>query len=612
MSSLTGKLFDHYRILERIGKGGMATVYHADDRKSGRDVAIKFISPALAENEDFLKRFRREVKLVARLDHPNVVPVYDYGEQEGYAYLVMPYLPVGSLTDRMKQGSISLEEGGKLLDQVAAGLDFAHRHGIVHRDVKPSNILLDSQGNALLGDFGLARSDESTLNLTGSALIGTPAYIAPEQVKGELVDARCDQYALGVILFQLATGRLPFDAPTPMGLLLKHVSEPFPSARARNPQVPETVDRVIRRATAKEPAERFETVSEMNAALQAALAHLRDPSAHREPTIELPRSVVGLPVAPAPRRRGRSVRAVRIAGAASAVLVLVLGVPVFASGLLGLLERAASPAEGGLADRAALSSGQLTAQAATFEAMSTQIANSAGSSLQPGEIEAAVMQTLAVMDVSGSNVAGPPTVPGPFAFSNLSGTASLGIPTSTATAGGTQLPGPGPTSPGPGTPTPSSSSTSPPSATAPPTPTPSPTSTPVPTPPTATPSPKPPEPTATEGTCTLLSLGGFAAGGTDVEWVLTNDSSTSVTITRIVLGWPAANVRLDRIRFDGSSIWNGEDDSPPSDIEPGTGNRMLAAGSAKSLRFVFAEDAQGSGYDLQLYLAPGCEVAGAG
>ena len=110
MSSLTGRLFGHYRILERIGRGGMATVYHADDRKSGRDVAVKFISPALAENEDFLKRFRREVKLVARLDHPNIVPVYDYGEQEGYAYLVMPYLPVGSLTDRMKQVSISLDE----------------------------------------------------------------------------------------------------------------------------------------------------------------------------------------------------------------------------------------------------------------------------------------------------------------------------------------------------------------------------------------------------------------------------------------------------------------------------------------------------------------------
>ena len=612
MSSLTGRLFGHYRILERVGRGGMATVYRADDRKSGRDVAIKFISPALAENEDFLKRFRREVKLVARLEHPNIVPVFDYGEQEGYAYVVMPYLQLGSLTDRMKRGPISLDEGGTLLDHVAGALDHAHRHGIVHRDVKPSNILLDSQGNALLGDFGLARSDEATVSLTGSALIGTPAYIAPEQVRGERVDARCDQYSLGVILFQLATETLPFDAPTPVALALKHVSEPFPMARSRSPNVPESVERVILRATAKDPNGRFASVAEMNAALQAALAHARNPTAHRAPTIELPRAAAPAAAAGAQGRPARKLRSVRMAAIGTAILLMILAAPVFASGLRGLLERAASPAASRMVDRGPLSSLDLTAHAATFEAMSTQLADSTGRELQPGEIETAVMQTLAALDDSGSTVAGPSTVPGPFAFTSASGTASPGPPGSTATAAETQLPGPGPASPVPGTATPASSSTSPPSLTAPPTHTPAPSSTPVPTPPTATPSPKPPSPTATEDTCTLLSLGGFSVGGTDVEWVFTNDSSTPATITRIVLDWPAANIRLDRIRFNGSSIWNGEDDSPPSDVEPGTGNRTLGAGSSKGLRFQFEADVQATGYQVQVHMNLGCELSAGG
>jgi hypothetical protein len=612
MSSLTGRLFDHYRILERIGRGGMATVYHADDRKSGRDVAIKFISPALAETEDFLKRFRREVRLIAGLNHPNIVSVYDYGEQEGYAYLVMPYLPRGSLTDRMRRDSVSMEEGGKLLDQVASALDYAHRHGIIHRDVKPSNILLDDQGNALLGDFGLARSHESTLSLTGSALIGTPAYLAPEAVRGEKIGPACDQYSLGVILFQLATGTLPFDASTPMALVLKHVSEPFPAARSRNPKVPESIERVIIRATAKDPNARFASVSEMNWALQAALNYARDPTAYRAPTIELPRAAALSPAAGASVRPVRNRRSVRVAAIGTAVLLMVLAAPVFASGLLGLLERAASPAAGDGSDLGSPNSGELTARAATFEAMATQLAGSAGRELRPGEIETAIMETLAAMNGSGSTLVGPAITPAPFAFSSGSETASPGVPVSTATAAGTQLPGPGPASPLPGTPTPASSSTSAPSATAPPTHTPAPSSTPIPTPPTATPSPKPPEPTATQDTCSLLSLGGFSVGGTDVVWVFTNDSSTPVTITRIVLDWPPANVRLDRIRFDGSSIWNGADDSPPSDVEPGIGNRTLGAGSSKGLRFQFEADVQATGYQVQVHMNLGCELSAGG
>jgi serine/threonine protein kinase len=288
MSSLTGRIFGNYQIHESVGRGGMATVYRARDRRTSQDVAIKFISPALAENEQFIRRFRREVKVVAQLDHPNIVPVLDYGEQDGYAYQVMPFLNIGSLSDRLDKGPISIEDGGRVLDQVATALAYAHQHGVIHRDVKPSNILLDPEGNALLADFGMARRVEATESLTGSAVIGTPAYMAPEQVQGGPVDSRCDQYALGVILFQLSTGTLPYAAKTPMGYLLKHVNEPFPAASQRNQQVPLMIEHVILKATAKDPAERFESISEMNRTFQASLAFIKDPISNEAPTIVLP------------------------------------------------------------------------------------------------------------------------------------------------------------------------------------------------------------------------------------------------------------------------------------------------------------------------------------
>ncbi|MGH2618983.1 MAG: serine/threonine-protein kinase [Anaerolineales bacterium] len=618
MSSLTGRLFGHYRILERIGRGGMATVYHADDRKSGADVAIKFISPALAENEDFLKRFRREVKLVAGLDHPNIVPVFDYGEQEGYAYVVMPRLRLGSLADRIKQAPLSLEAGGKLLDQVAAALDYAHRHGIVHRDVKPSNILLDGDGNALLGDFGLARSDKATFSLTGSALIGTPAYIAPELVRGEKADVHCDQYSLGVILFELATGTLPFDATTPIAAALKHVSEPFPFARSRSPNVPESVERVILRATAKNPSSRFASISEMNAALQAALAHAHDPTVHHAPTIELPPAGLLAPSVSAPVRRAGRLRPVQVAAIGFAVLLIGLAVPVFASGVLSLLERAASPAESGRAESAEPSAGQLTAQVATIAALSTQLASVPGRSLQPGEVQTAVMQTLAALGEPGASVESTPDLAVGFALANASGTASPGSPSPTSPSSQTPAAGPGPA--GPPTPTPATATAGPPTpATASTTQPAAPTSTQVPTPLPPTSTPKPPTPVPTEDTCALLSLGGFGkVAEKEVGWLLNNSSSTTVTVTRIVLDWPEANVGLNRILFDTPPIWNGDDDSPPTDTQSENGlqgNRKLGGPDAppsKTLQFRFDGAVQDSGYELEVYLGPGCVVSAGG
>jgi serine/threonine-protein kinase len=655
VSSLTGRVFSYYHILDRIGQGGMGTVYRALDRKAGREVAIKFISPAIAQQEVFLNRFRREVKAVARLHHPHIVPVLDYGEQHGYAFLVMPLLEVGTLLDALKDGPLSLELGARVMDQVAGALAHAHRHGIIHRDVKPSNILLDHNQNAMLSDFGMARFHDASASLTGSGgLIGTPAYMAPEQARGGPVDARCDQYALGVVLFYLATGSLPFTAATPMEYLLKHINEPFPAARARNRRVPASVEQVILKATAKSPDDRFGSVSEMNHALQAAIAHARDPISHEAPTIELPAGAAPIARRPAPRKRRWPWR---IAAAAAAGLLLILAVPVLASGLLGLLGPPSSPAEGSLPR---MDPAQLTRQAITIAAMSTELAESHS---DPDEIRTAVALTLtAAGPVVTSNGEGTwfdtlfgdggsalPTASG------LSGDAVLQTPSPTL-AGlmqpsqtAAQSSGPGPTSPSnplPPTQPPAQSATpvvtgqpagptATPDPTATPTSTPTPPSTPFPTstptstatstpPPTSPPTPTqiptatntqvpPPTATPTQNPCPLLDLGGPEVSGNAASWTLSNESPTAVVITQIMLDWPAANAALDRIRFGSSTIWNGLDDAPPSDISSGLiGSRSLAGGASRSLKFEFTGVPEPGGYSLQLQLDPGCQLSGGG
>lgn len=610
MLSLTGRYFGDYLILEKVGRGGMATVYRARDRRTNQDVAIKFISPALAENEQFIRRFRREVKMVARLDHPNIVPVLDYGEKDGYAYQVMPFLEVGSLTDRMLQGSVSLQVGGKLLDQVATALAYSHQHGVVHRDVKPSNILLDPEGNALLADFGMARQVEASESLTGSAVIGTPAYIAPEQVQGGNVDARCDQYALGVLLFQLATGTLPYEAETPIGVLLKHVNEPFPAARERNAQVPETIEQVILKATAKDPQDRFANISDMNGALQAALAFVRDPISNEMPTIQLPDASGKTAVkTESPFRR----RPLRVGAVAALVLLFLLAIPVFASGLVDLLNRASSPAEGSLLGPSI----ELTAQAATIEAMSTELARSGSGSAD--DIATAVAQTLTAANAQTIGSGGGTSVPEAESEVPSSGSALLQSPSPSASS--PTAPVASPTSSLAAdsefqNPTQSASSSTPvpspvPSATAPPSSTPTQTATTVPTA-TFTQSPVP-TPSATEDSCPLITLGGFGVSGDRVSWTIANGSSTVVNLTRIVLDWPAANGTLDRIRFNGSSIWNGDDEAPPSDVSTElSGNRKLNGGASKELAFEFTSTTQLSGYDVQVYLDIDCQRSAGG
>lgn len=270
MTTLIGQSIGHYQVLEQLGEGGMAVVYKAYDTRLDRYVAVKVITPSREHSERFLKRFEREARALAKLSHPNIVGVIDYGEQNGLPYLVMEYIPAGTL--KQKLGSPQAwQDAARTLVPIANALAYAHSQAIVHRDVKPSNILLTDSGDPMLTDFGIAKmlEVEETLDLTGTGVgVGTPEYMAPEQAQGRGVDARADVYSLGVVFYEMVTGRKPYQADTPMAVVWKLASEPLPRPTSFIPKLPESSERVILKALAKKADDRFQTMKEFSLALE--------------------------------------------------------------------------------------------------------------------------------------------------------------------------------------------------------------------------------------------------------------------------------------------------------------------------------------------------------
>lgn len=270
IDALIGSSLGQYQVMEMLGKGGMATVYKATQTTINRTVAIKVLPRALMHDDTFMQRFRREAEVVATLEHFHILPMYDYGEYDGMPYIVMRYLEGGSLQERVREGPLAWDQVLHVLSQVADALDYAHSHGVIHRDIKPSNIMLDAQGNAYLTDFGIAKVSEGTAQLTGSGIVGTPAYMAPEQSNPGPPTPAMDIYALGATLFEMITGQVPFVADTPIAQILMHIQNPVPSLRDYNPDIPEEVDRVLQCAMAKAPEERYQTAGELAEALEMA------------------------------------------------------------------------------------------------------------------------------------------------------------------------------------------------------------------------------------------------------------------------------------------------------------------------------------------------------
>jgi serine/threonine-protein kinase len=281
--ALIGKTIGRYQITEHLGRGGMAEVYKAYQPSLDRYVAIKLMHGFLADEKEFLTRFEREAKVVATLRHPNIVQVHDFDVDNGVYYMVMEFITGDTLKGRLQQLEekgewVSTDDAARITLAVGSALKYAHERGMVHRDVKPANVMITEDGQVILTDFGIAKIVTSS-NLTASgAMVGTPSYMAPEQGMGQPGDERSDIYSLGVMLYQLMIGRLPYDADTPLAVVLKHINDPLPLPRSIKPDLPEPLERVILKSLAKNPADRYQKVGELMADLRQAMGMPADDS----------------------------------------------------------------------------------------------------------------------------------------------------------------------------------------------------------------------------------------------------------------------------------------------------------------------------------------------
>jgi serine/threonine-protein kinase len=273
MGFYPGQSVGSYRIVELLGQGAMATVYKAQHSLLDRFGALKVMHQFLVNDPHFIESFEREAQIIAKLDHPNIVPVYDYAQHEGNRYLVMKFIEGISLQTVLEDGPLELADIRRVMAAIASALDYAHVQGVLHRDIKPSNIMIDRRGTPYLADFGLAQAIENEEgDATTGRIVGTPAYIAPEQAtKDAVIDNRADLYSLGVLLYQLIVGRVPFKGTSVAEILHKHKTEPPPRPSALNPEVPPQLEKMLLRALAKDPDKRFDSGAEMVEAFEGAL-----------------------------------------------------------------------------------------------------------------------------------------------------------------------------------------------------------------------------------------------------------------------------------------------------------------------------------------------------
>jgi hypothetical protein len=271
MADFVGTKLGQYEIVEQVGRGGMATVYRAIQPSIGRDVAVKVLAPHLTAQPGFTERFYREVEIIAGLQHPHILPVHDFGEDGGTAYIVMAYLTGGTLSGLIDKGPIDLVPAVSMIKQIAAALDYAHKRSIIHRDFKPGNILLDAQGNAYLADFGLSKIVDAESQLTGTGILGTPAYMAPELGDPASLTNKVDIYALGIVLYEMLTGKLPYVTETALGQLMAHATKPVPDIRLERPDLPEGIQPILEKAMAKSPPERYGSATAISDDLDAVL-----------------------------------------------------------------------------------------------------------------------------------------------------------------------------------------------------------------------------------------------------------------------------------------------------------------------------------------------------
>ncbi len=292
---LVGNTLGSCSLEKLIGQGGMGAVYLARQVRPARFVAVKVLLPNVSKSSKeyaaFLVRFRREADVIARLEHINIMPIYEYGEQEGLAYLVMPYLAGGSLRDVLAhRGSLSLYETATYLDQICSALAYAHSQGVIHRDIKPNNLLIHTDGRLVLADFGIARIMQDTGKTIDSTLtspslfMGTPNYMAPEMARGGTIDHRADIYETGIVLFHMLSGRVPFTGDNPLALAMKHLQEPLPRMHDMNPSIPPAVDTVIQQATAKKPEDRFTSALDLASAFRTAITTPNVPQTYAAPS----------------------------------------------------------------------------------------------------------------------------------------------------------------------------------------------------------------------------------------------------------------------------------------------------------------------------------------